>query len=483
MKFNRFSKKHKDFTARNFIEKKSIKSSAMYISLIRHCWKFLIYKKKSNNFYFIEKFVNLLMIDGKKSKAFKLLNNVGLLTRIKLLQNFNKSEHSNVVDNYLNQSKIAIENRQETLYKVKRLFAKTKNQKTYSLQRELQSVEHSNQTSLVKSKPSKNRRSLVSRALSTKEVRVGLHQSYNRPCSSESPLNKKSNKVYAKNLDKNNSLQRPDSIQNLKSIYRASSTIYDVLGSKQTGPTNRLQSLDGDSPFDKSLLRLFGDGLKASPYRLLFKKSPKVLKTPNLSGCRAQFKLRNPIGKELPSAMIAQQVTKRNKARAANKVGKPNNSLHIRKAIIELPKRLPTKHGRPSSMVTDRLGNRLLGNQSPQLLRTSFSPALVLFSFNQILHQAIENVKPSVEVRKVRVAGTTYFVPAIISKKRQQTLAIKWIIDSARNKKRNSNTSFAHGLADELVDAILKQGQARQKRDDLHKLTQLNRAYTRYRWW
>lgn len=104
-------------------------------------------------------------------------------------------------------------------------------------------------------------------------------------------------------------------------------------------------------------------------------------------------------------------------------------------------------------------------------------------SFRIILYQAIENIKPSLEVRKVRIAGTTYLVPAIIAKTRQETLAIKWIIESARKRKRTGNSSFAECLANEIVDAFFKQGQARQKRDELHKLAEANRAYTRYRWW
>jgi small subunit ribosomal protein S7 len=99
------------------------------------------------------------------------------------------------------------------------------------------------------------------------------------------------------------------------------------------------------------------------------------------------------------------------------------------------------------------------------------------------LSQAIENVTPSLEVRKVRVSGSTYLVPAILSKKRQQTMAIRWIIESAKKKQNNSKLSFSECLADEIFDAFKKQGQARQKRDDLHRLAEANRVYIRYRWW
>jgi small subunit ribosomal protein S7 len=109
------------------------------------------------------------------------------------------------------------------------------------------------------------------------------------------------------------------------------------------------------------------------------------------------------------------------------------------------------------------------------------------FSINiTLLHlilQALNNVTPSLEVRKVRVAGSTYIVPAVLSKKKQETLALKWLIESAKKKQKNSNVNFSSCLADELLDASRKAGQARQKRDELHRLAQMNRAYIRYRWW
>lgn len=108
-------------------------------------------------------------------------------------------------------------------------------------------------------------------------------------------------------------------------------------------------------------------------------------------------------------------------------------------------------------------------------------------SFNisvlHVLAQAVENVTPSLEVRKVRVAGTSYLVPAILSKKRQETLAIRWIIESAKKRKKNLKFNFSECLADEIYEASKKQGNARQKRDELHRLAEANRAYIRYRWW
>ncbi len=100
-----------------------------------------------------------------------------------------------------------------------------------------------------------------------------------------------------------------------------------------------------------------------------------------------------------------------------------------------------------------------------------------------LISQALENITPSLEVRKVRVAGSTYLVPSILSKKKQETLALKWLLESAKKRKKNSNISFAACLADEILDASRKTGYARQKRDELHRVAQANRASLRYRWW
>lgn len=109
----------------------------------------------------------------------------------------------------------------------------------------------------------------------------------------------------------------------------------------------------------------------------------------------------------------------------------------------------------------------------------SNSPALLV----ALIFQALENITPNLEVRKVRVAGSTYLVPAALSKKKQENLAFKWLIESAKKRQKNSNGSFSECLADEFLDASKKAGYARQKRDELHRLAQQNRAYIRYRWW
>lgn len=99
------------------------------------------------------------------------------------------------------------------------------------------------------------------------------------------------------------------------------------------------------------------------------------------------------------------------------------------------------------------------------------------------LYQAVENVKPLLELRRVRKGGTTYQVPAIVSQKRQERLAIKWIIESAEKKNKKNKNSFSNCLVSEILDAFNKTGQPRQRRDEQLKVAEFNRAYTLYRWW
>ncbi len=96
-----------------------------------------------------------------------------------------------------------------------------------------------------------------------------------------------------------------------------------------------------------------------------------------------------------------------------------------------------------------------------------------------IFHQAIENVRPSVEVRSRRVGGATYQVPVEVRAERQQALAIRWIIESAR--KRGEDTMIRR-LSGELLDAVNGRGQAVKKREDTHKMAEANRAFSHYRW-
>ena len=97
----------------------------------------------------------------------------------------------------------------------------------------------------------------------------------------------------------------------------------------------------------------------------------------------------------------------------------------------------------------------------------------------KVFHEAIENVRPSVEVRSRRVGGATYQVPVEVRSARRQALAIRWIVEMAR--KRSENTMIAR-LSGELMDASQGRGAAVKKREDTHKMADANKAFSHYRW-
>lgn len=94
-------------------------------------------------------------------------------------------------------------------------------------------------------------------------------------------------------------------------------------------------------------------------------------------------------------------------------------------------------------------------------------------------HEALENVKPAVEVRSRRVGGATYQVPVEVRQTRRQALAIRWIIDAARNRSENT---MADRLTGELLDAAQNRGSAVKKREDTHRMAEANKAFSHYRW-
>ncbi|MEM8799663.1 MAG: 30S ribosomal protein S7 [Pseudomonadota bacterium] len=96
-----------------------------------------------------------------------------------------------------------------------------------------------------------------------------------------------------------------------------------------------------------------------------------------------------------------------------------------------------------------------------------------------VFHEAMDNVKPAVEVRSRRVGGATYQVPMEVRPDRAQALAIRWLIAMAR--KRSENT-MADRLCGELMDAANNRGAAVKKREDTHKMADANKAFSHYRW-
>ena len=97
----------------------------------------------------------------------------------------------------------------------------------------------------------------------------------------------------------------------------------------------------------------------------------------------------------------------------------------------------------------------------------------------EVLAAALDNVKPVVEVKSRRVGGATYQVPVEVRSTRRQTLAMRWVIEAARDR---SEKSMSFRLAHELMDAAESRGAAVRKREDTHRMAEANKAFAHYRW-
>ena len=97
----------------------------------------------------------------------------------------------------------------------------------------------------------------------------------------------------------------------------------------------------------------------------------------------------------------------------------------------------------------------------------------------EIFNRAIENIKPSVEVRSKRVGGAAYQVPMQVSRTRQQSLAIRWLLQSVREKKGRGTFEK---LAEEIIAAYKREGAAVTKRDNVHRMADANKAFAHFAW-
>ena len=97
----------------------------------------------------------------------------------------------------------------------------------------------------------------------------------------------------------------------------------------------------------------------------------------------------------------------------------------------------------------------------------------------KIFDDAINNIRPNLEVRSRRVGGATYQVPVEVKTKRSHTLALRWLLEATRKRK---NKTMSDKLFNELMDASQRKGAAMKKREDTHKMAESNKAFAHYRW-
>jgi len=96
-----------------------------------------------------------------------------------------------------------------------------------------------------------------------------------------------------------------------------------------------------------------------------------------------------------------------------------------------------------------------------------------------VIHRVLEVIRPAVEVKSRRVGGATYQVPIEVSERRQESLAVRWLVEYSRNR---SEHTMSDRLGNEMIDALNERGGAFKKREDTHRMAEANKAFSHFRW-
>ena len=137
------------------------------------------------------------------------------------------------------------------------------------------------------------------------------------------------------------------------------------------------------------------------------------------------------------------------------------------------------------SVLVAQLVNRLMLNGKKSIAERTVYDALALASEKtgkpqlEVLEQAVKSVTPVLEVRSRRVGGANYQVPVEVPQRRARTLALRWIVQNARDRREKQMSAK---LAGEILDALNQQGGAFKRKDDLYRMAQANKAFAHYRW-
>jgi small subunit ribosomal protein S7 len=137
------------------------------------------------------------------------------------------------------------------------------------------------------------------------------------------------------------------------------------------------------------------------------------------------------------------------------------------------------------SVLVSQLVNRLMLDGKKSIAEQIVYDALAIASERsgkselEVLEQAVKSVTPVLEVRSRRVGGSNYQVPIEVPQRRARTLALRWIVQNARERREKGMPAK---LAGELMDAIAQQGGAFKKKDDIYRMAQANKAFAHFRW-
>ena len=151
----------------------------------------------------------------------------------------------------------------------------------------------------------------------------------------------------------------------------------------------------------------------------------------------------------------------------------------------KLPKKIPIIDPKYKSAVIPKLINSIMYDGKKTIAEKIVYDAIDKIKSKSkeepiiVFNEAINNIKPTVEVRSRRVGGATYQVPVEVKAKRGQALALRWIMDATRKRK---NKTMADKLYSEIMDASQNKGSAIKKREDTHKMAESNKAFAHFRW-
>jgi len=151
----------------------------------------------------------------------------------------------------------------------------------------------------------------------------------------------------------------------------------------------------------------------------------------------------------------------------------------------EVPKRIIAPDPKYKNTLISKFINGLMREGKKSVSRRIFYDAMEIVERRsheepvKVFEQAMENIKPVLEVRSRRVGGATYQVPVEVRTDRRQALAIRWLVGFS---KKRGEKSMAQRLAGELLDAYNRRGAAFKKKEDTHRMAEANKAFAHYRW-
>jgi small subunit ribosomal protein S7 len=151
----------------------------------------------------------------------------------------------------------------------------------------------------------------------------------------------------------------------------------------------------------------------------------------------------------------------------------------------EIQPRQPEPDAVHGSVLVSQLVNRIMLDGKKSLAEEIVYGALTIAAEKsgkpelEVLEQAVKSVTPVLEVRSRRVGGANYQVPVEVPQRRARTLALRWIVQNARDRREKG---MPQKLAGELVDAVNQAGGAYKKKDDIYRMAQANKAFAHYRW-